>query len=89
MASKQLLTPFLAFFGKHDRLCLPNRIKDHSFSMQPSQGVPIMPFPRPSVVVVNREKEQRENRVVDFILVVAHSGILPFFGPRINRVGGV
>ncbi len=79
MASEKFLTPFLAFFGKHDRFSLPHGIEDHSFRMQPSQGVPIMPFPRSSVVVMNREEEQCENRIVDFVFVVFHWAILPLF----------
>jgi hypothetical protein len=88
MASKELPTSFLTFFGKHNRLRLPNWVKDHPFLVQSPKGTPIMSLPCSSMVVVKRKKEQRENGVVDFVFVVIHTTILLVCGSNFNRAGG-
>jgi len=85
MDSEQFFAALLALFGQNNRLSLSNRIENHPFLMQPSQGVPIVPLPCSPVIVVNREKKERENRVVDLVLIVIHVGILTIFASPFNR----
>lgn len=66
-----------AFLGQHHRLGFAGRISDHPLLVQAIERLPLEAFPGP-VLVMQREPEKRQHRVVDLVVVDIHAGtILP------------
>jgi hypothetical protein len=62
----------LALFREHHRFRFAHRIQDHSLFVKTFHGIPIMPFPSPSVCVKGKI-EKRQHHLIDFILIVPHA----------------
>jgi hypothetical protein len=75
MLDKQLARALQAFFCKRNGLGFPHRVADHSLLMQSIHRSPIVPLPS-SAVVVQRQKEQRQHHVIDFIFIIFHALIV-------------
>jgi hypothetical protein len=50
---------------------LADRISDQPLLMQPAERVPVEPFPG-TLAVVQRQREQRQHRVVDLVGIEVH-----------------
>jgi hypothetical protein len=72
MFSKEFLAALFALFGKQHRFGLSHRIAEPSFFVVPAPGIPVVSFPC-AAGAVEREKEQREHHLVDFVFVVVHA----------------
>ena len=84
MLTKEFLAPFFTFFGEHDRFRFAHRVEDHSLFVKASHCLPVVSFPSSSGIV-ECEKEKREHHLVDFVLIVFHSLILPFQRRSFNQ----
>src|SRR3974390_289147 len=69
---EQLLRALQSVQGEHHRLCLADRIIDHSLLVQSVHGVPVKSLPR-SVLSMKPKIKQRQHRVIDSVLVDCHS----------------
>lgn len=74
---------FQPLAGEGDRLGFSDRIEDQPFLVKPSEGVPVVSFPG-TVIIVKRELEQGEYRLVDFVRIEVHGGILHRGGAEFN-----
>src|SRR3954452_15110638 len=62
--------------GEHDELGLVNRVADQALLLEPVQRIPIKPLPGPPVVMAG-QKEERQHRFVDLVLVERHPPTVP------------
>jgi hypothetical protein len=72
-----------AFLCEDDGLCFPDGVRDHSFLVQPVHHIPIESFLR-AAFVIERQKEQRQRHLIDFVFIVVHEMILRFFTSACN-----
>ena len=84
MFTKEFLAPFLTLFSEHDRFGLAYRIEDHPLLVQPIHRIPVVSFPRTSVVM-DCQEEKCEHHLVDFVFVIFHEIMLAFRSPSFNR----
>src|SRR3954471_528094 len=73
---EELFGALQALLGEHDRLGLVDRVADQAFLIEPVERVPIHPLPG-APVVVKRQKEERQHRIVDLVRVERHPRTLP------------
>ena len=69
---EQLLRLQESFFRQDHRFRLADGIRNEALLMEPVQGVPIKPFPRPGAVV-QRQMEECEDSVIDFLGIDIHA----------------
>jgi hypothetical protein len=84
MFSKEFFAAPLSLFGEQNRFRLAHWIADQAFLVEPAHGIPVVTFPC-ATVAVEREKEEREHHLVDFVFVVVHVVKLPFLRTDFNR----
>jgi hypothetical protein len=77
MLGEQLARTLQAFLCQRDGLGFSHWIADHAFLVQPIHRIPVMSLPN-AVAVMQRQKEQREHHLIDFIFVVFHACIVQF-----------
>src|SRR5580692_4041058 len=70
---KQRLRSHKPFLREHHRLHLAHGIVDHALVVQTPEHSPIEPFPGPAIVV-QRQIEQCQCGVVDFVCLESHRG---------------
>ena len=67
-----------ALLGQDDRFRLPDWVANQPFLMQPAQRVPIVPLPC-AATLMQRQKQERQNRLINFVFVVFHFKIIAEF----------
>ncbi len=85
---EQLLRSRDALFGEPDGFGLVDRIADEALLVQPVHRAPVEAFPRPAVAV-ERQVEQRENRIVDTqVMNGLQNGTAFFASTSMIAIGG-
>jgi hypothetical protein len=88
MLSKEFFAALFSLFSEQNRFRLAHRIADHPFLVEPAHSIPVVAFPC-ATAAVEREKEQREHHLVDFVFIVVHAMRLPFRRTNFNHVSVV